>query len=164
MHAVLQTEAWAGVLAWAKRADFPSHAVVVRPLGGPAEAIRKGLATVPALEAAFAWAAQLSPDGQVQLETDMRAHMNPTRMALIGVATRDLVKRMSTLCPQCESPGFGVGRKLRGLPCEECGTPTKGVRAHLMTCVACEHQEEVAVSQRVAAADRCPVCNVSDPP
>lgn len=47
-------------------------------------------------------------DGRVLLETDMRAHCNPTRMAAIRQLSFLLVRRLSSLCPSCGAPGWAV--------------------------------------------------------
>jgi len=50
------------------------------------------------------------PDGRVWLETDMRAHCNPTRMRSIRRLGIALVRRLQTPCSECGSPGLGADR------------------------------------------------------
>ncbi|MEB3263441.1 MAG: DUF6671 family protein [Synechococcus sp.] len=149
--------------AWLARIGFPSHAVIVRPRhpAQPGEAVAKGLRDHAAVEAAIRRAAQASADGQVQLETDMRAHCNPTRMAAIRRLGVRLVRRLSSLCPRCGSPGWGVLERPRGLPCAWCHSPTDLVRAEIHGCVACGHQQERPRPDGLETADpgRCGFCN-----
>ena len=79
---------------WLGRVGFPSHALIVRPnQGDGAMPVHKGLQTAPALEAAIAEARRTSADGLALVETDMRAHLNPTRMAAIRALAFRLVRR-----------------------------------------------------------------------
>jgi len=40
-------------------------------------------------------------DGKARIETDMRAHQNPTRQIMIRVIARKLARRLSAPCTQC---------------------------------------------------------------
>jgi hypothetical protein len=51
--------------------------------------------------------------GTAFVETDMRAHRNPTRMRAIKRATLDLVRRFRSPCPVCAAPGFAVTERPR---------------------------------------------------
>ena len=141
---------------------FPSHGLIVRPnVGGTEAALVKGIVDLPALTSAIAAAAALSDDGRARVETDMRAHLNPTRMkSLTGLAAR-LSERLSTRCPICAAPGWGRVKAIRGLPCEMCDTPTEWVMFEVFCCAACTHQEERprpdGLTQTGAA--NCPECN-----
>lgn len=64
----------------------------------------KDVTDAVALEAAVRDAVRLC--GAIFVEADMRAHRNPTRMAAIERATRDLVRRFHSRCPQCDQSGF----------------------------------------------------------
>ena len=66
--------------------------------------------------------------GQVFIETDVCAHANPTRMDHIRLATEDLVKKLCSLCPTCGAPGFWIVERVAGLPCADCGAPTRETR------------------------------------
>lgn len=54
----------------------------------------KGIGDEAALAEAFAECAAHSDDGWVHLETDLRAHMNPTRMASIARVSERLIARL----------------------------------------------------------------------
>jgi hypothetical protein len=58
------------------------------------EWVFKGLADVPSLIEAMRACAAQSRDGRVHLESDLRAHMNPTRMASVARVGERLVQRL----------------------------------------------------------------------
>lgn len=145
---------------FADRAGFPDHALVMRPGEPDDPRTRKGIRSHDQLRAAFDEMRRMSASGAVFVESDLRAHMHPTRMALIADAGADLVRRLSTMCPACGLPGFGASQSLPGLPCSACGTPTDEPRADLYACVACECSEERARPGPVTAnPGHCPYCN-----
>lgn len=137
----LLTDDWAAAKAFAKQAGFPAHHLVVRPESEYDPRIRKGIAAWAELEAVFAWALAESANGRVFVETDVRAHANPTRMDNIRLAAEDLVKKLCSLCPACGTPGFWIVERVDGLPCEACGAPTRETRAEVHGCVKCAHRE-----------------------
>lgn len=149
------------LLPFLARIGFPAHAVIVRPKGrGDALGLVKGITDPDALARAVAAASALSEEGRALVETDMRAHLNPTRMTTIGVVARALALRAARLCPGCGTPGFGAIAALRGLPCEDCGAPTRRLRAELYGCRKCGFEcvrRERPPGLRAAAlwCDRC---------
>lgn len=130
-----------GLTEVAKHAGFPAHGLVLRPESENDPRLRKGLCSWPQLERAFAEARQESSNGKVFVESDLRAHMHPTRMANIGAAARDLLIRARSCCPACNAPGFGVVATVPGLPCRDCGDATDGARAEELGCAFCSHRE-----------------------
>lgn len=146
--------------AFARRAAFPTHGLVVRPDRDDDPRLRKGLAEWTALHDAFEQALGESEASTVFVETDLRAHMNPTRMATIGRATENLIERMQSACPRCGSPGFWRIERVAGLPCGECGSPTDEAIAERWGCVAGDHPQirECGLG-RVADPSRCSTCN-----
>jgi hypothetical protein len=141
-------------------AGFPGHALIVRPNAGDG-AIRKGITDPGVLHEAIADAARQSADGQARVETDMRAHFNPTRMTEIGRLAAAFAERIACLCPACGAPGFGVVRTEPGLPCAECDTPTGLVRTIVSGCVRCDYQTTAGRPDGLKAASpaNCPECN-----
>jgi hypothetical protein len=148
--------------AFLSRILFPSHAVIVRPeQGADAFNVIKGVSDWRLVDAAVSKMAAVSDTGRAFVQTDMRAHVNPTRMTSIGFVARALALRAARLCPACAAPGFGVEDVLRGLPCEECGAPTRLVRAELHRCRLCGFEttkRERPASMR-AEATWCDQCN-----
>jgi hypothetical protein len=144
----------------AARAGFPEHGLVVRPGGTEDPRIVKGLRTVADLEAAFANAVHASADGTAFVESDLRAHQHPTRMDMIGRAGLDLAARLTSACPACGSPGFGLLRLRTGLPCAACGTPTGETAAEVHACVKCAFREDRPREGALRAdPGSCPECN-----
>lgn len=82
---------------WLRRVGFPSHALIARPYIGSGELAR-------ALELCVG----ASSDGHIWLETDMRAHCNPTRRAAIRTLAFRLVRRIASLCLACGAPGWAL--------------------------------------------------------
>ncbi|HYC05864.1 MAG TPA: DUF6671 family protein [Azospirillaceae bacterium] len=163
-HAVLAPDAPADELDRTLAAmRFPSHAVIVLPDNPAAGAsfVAKGLRSIDAVAAALRGAADASMNGRARVETDMRAHMNPTRMRVIRAAATRLALRLATPCPACAAPGWGRAGLVPGLPCGWCGTPTSVPRAEALACAACGHRAERPLRNAPAAADpgRCPECN-----
>jgi hypothetical protein len=147
---------------WLRAVDFPRHALIVRPHAGMGAAvIGKGIRDWVTLRSALRMAASEAPQGEVQLETDMRAHCNPTRMASIRQLSFRLVRRIASPCPSCRSPGWGRIDTVPGLPCSWCGQPTALTRAEIYGCVRCDHRQEVPRRDGLRQADpgHCPHCN-----
>ena len=99
----------------------------------------KGLSTVEAVIDAMDREARRSEDGLAVLYSDMRAHRNPTRMKVLRALAWKLAKRLATLCPACEAPGFGHIDSRRGMACESCGQPTHWIDFEVDGCAACGH-------------------------
>ena len=149
-------------MAFAEAAKFPEHGLVV--LGAqdekpaPALALFKKIDDAAELEAAVSKVIGIC--GSAFVETDMRAHRNPTRMTAIGRAASDLVRRNNSLCPVCQWPGYDVTEQIKGLPCSLCGEPTDVIRAEILSCRKCTHREERAVAVRDQAdPGQCAQCN-----
>lgn len=150
------------LLAWLAAVGFPGHGLLVRP-GRTQErlpAVAKGIQTLPDLRQAMRTAV-VAGDGRVLLETDMRAHRNPTRMASIRQLSFRLVRRLGRLCPACAAPGWGLVGSEPGLPCGWCGTPTERTQWELFGCMRCGERQRLPRSDGLRQADpgQCPRCN-----
>ncbi|KAB3532854.1 DUF6671 family protein [Alkaliphilus serpentinus] len=146
---------------FALTAGFPEHGVVISTKEPNRSEIYKGITTKKDLEDAVSLALLKSIDGEFSIETDMRALYNPTRMKVIEAATRDLVKKIYTLCPKCLWPGFQLMERRPGLPCEWCGMPTELTLSLLYSCKKCGFKEEKLYPDGIKKADpgRCNYCN-----
>jgi len=159
-HAHRLVTRWDEVEAFAREAGFPEHHLVLRPQTADDPRIVKGLHDWDALEAAFAYAHDIASDGGVFIENDLRAYANPTRMALIRRAAEDLAARLGSTCPDCDAPGFWPVDQLRGLPCADCGAPTREARAQVLGCVRCScRRERELPGAGLADPGRCDYCN-----
>jgi len=154
------TAAWEDAKVFAQVAGFPHHRLVARPERKDDPRIRKGIADWADLKAAFHWACGETASGSVFLETDMRAHANPTRMENIRAAAEDLARKMASPCPACGVPGFWLVERVTGLPCADCGAPTRETRAQVYGCPKCEHRAyREWAHPRYADPGRCDYCN-----
>lgn len=144
-------------------ADLPRHALVVasRVPRVRGEGIAKGLRDPAALTAAVRTAAAASADGTAIVTTDLRAHMNPTRMATLARLAEALCARLATPCPGCGAPGYGRLRDEPGLPCGWCGTPTRQSRGTLFGCAVCDRRDLRPRADGATSADpgACASCN-----
>ena len=147
---------------WLHKVHFPSHGLFVRPNSGlQPNLLFKGLTSRMALREAVKRCAQASADGSAHVETDMRAHMNPTRLQVIAELAQRLGRRLATPCPECGTPGWGLVGVAPGLPCELCGLPTDGVREEIHGCPRCPLQQQRPRSdgKQTAYAGDCKWCN-----
>jgi hypothetical protein len=145
---------------FAADAGFPSHGIVLRPEHENHPGIRKGLVSWPALLAGFQALVSDSPSGRVFAELDHRAHLNPTRQQMILRAAENLLARIASTCPACDAPGYWMKEHVAGLPCEECGAPTRLPIATIWRCELCGHSDvREEPPDRTADPSRCDYCN-----
>lgn len=89
--------------------DWPATRAMVTPadpgLGVMPAHVYKGIDTAESLATALRSCAALSDDGCAHLETDLRAHMNPSRMASVALVGQ-------RLCMRLQQEGYGVARRL----------------------------------------------------
>lgn len=130
------------LLQFAAGTQFPSHALVLRPnVWKPGEPIYPGIDNAKNLAYYYQLARKQSPDGLVWVATDMRAHVNPTRMAEIGLLARKLAHRLSTPCPMCHAPGWGPVGKDQRLSRNYYGQPSQQTESETYGCVLCDHTQ-----------------------
>ncbi len=147
---------------FAERARFPEHGLIVMGCRdeqpAPELMLNKDVTDTGALETAVREAVRRC--GAAFVEADMRAHRNPTRMAAIGRATRDLARRFHSRCPNCDQPGFDVTERISGLPCAWCGEPTRVIMAEVLICQSCGHKAERSVATYPTTdPGQCDGCN-----
>lgn len=148
------------ILEFGKTTQFPSHALILRPnLWEDKKVCFKGIQSIDELYDAFQKSRFVSLDKRVWVETDMRAHKNPTRMEHLRKFAEELAQRLATPCPDCKIPGWGPVEAINGLNCAECGAETELVRAVVWGCCRCRHKELIPVDQTLAEPQYCPLCN-----
>lgn len=147
---------WSDARTFAAASGFPSHALVVST-APDAVPIAKGVCDEETLARMVANA--VAREGRAWLETDMRAHVNPTRMAMIGRAAEQLAARLASPCPSCGAPGWWPGTSVPGRPCADCGQPTRLPVAQRWQCGRCGHEEQRPVGERTADPADCDHCN-----
>jgi hypothetical protein len=136
---------------------FPEHAVILKV---PSTSIvHKGLIDMTIFESVFLSLIELHPF--LILETDMRAHLNPTRRSVIREATHGLLKKIQSNCPQCNTPGYCITKVVAGLPCGACHFPTRSILKQVYQCQKCAYGEEKMYPRGIMVEDPmyCDACN-----
>jgi len=133
--AATKVEDFNQLLKFAKQAMFPMHGLILKSkLGGFMDMV-KGIVDWSILNSTYH--KLKNKYGEVYVETDMRAHLNPLRMNVIREVALDLVERLNRRCPNCGIPGFGITGTLAGLPCRECNNATNSKLANILECTNC---------------------------
>jgi hypothetical protein len=128
------------LIQFCERADFPSHAIILRKSKDDLTGMVKGINNLELLKATYHQL--INAYGTAYVETDMRALYNPSRMAVIEKATHKLLEKINSRCPACQTPGFGVSGATPGLPCRDCGASTQSTLSHRYSCLKCSYTEE----------------------
>jgi hypothetical protein len=128
------------LIEFADQIGFPTHGLILSKLKDEKTEIHKGITDIENLKNSFEllWAKYNS----VYVETDMRAMFNPTRMNVIKNATKKLVQKIKSTCPQCKTPGFGITDSKKGLKCSLCGLPTDSILSYIYICNHCQFSKE----------------------
>lgn len=143
-----------------KKADFPNHALIVRPESGSAPESIKGIRDIDVLSQAIKKISSTSQSGYVVIESDLRAMCSPSRQRNIEKAAELLALRVSQLCPGCGAPGWGCVEYERGVRCSACGTLNEpALRQEKLGCVACEYVELGKVLAEDIDPANCINCN-----
>ena len=141
-----------------KKADFPNHALIVKPNSGPGAI--KGIRDLVGLEEAIKKSRDLSTDGQAIIESDLRAMCSPSRQKNIAAVGLKLVQRLSRTCPECQTPGWGLKSYIRGVECSQCGDLSEdAISREIMGCFKCEFTVLGAVINLTLDPARCMSCN-----
>lgn len=128
------------LIDFANHSKFPSHKLILRKTKDDFNEIFKGIGDWQTLLTTFS--RLLKNTTSICVETDMRAMNNPTRMSVIHSGIKKLIDKINSLCPSCNSPGFGVSHIQAGLPCKLCGAPTKSILSEIHRCLRCAFQFE----------------------
>lgn len=154
-----EVSSWDELMEFAEKSEFPSHALILKKHKDDLEQMVKGIQSEEQLKKVYTL---LKDDqGRAFVETDMRAHFNPTRMRVIDKAAYELIKKMKSNCPQCGYPGFQVQEVKRGLPCKVCGTPTNSIISKTLKCKKCGYGKEIMFPDKKTREDPmyCDICN-----
>jgi hypothetical protein len=144
---------------FAEQAGFPEHGLILRKSREDTNELYKGIRDPDQLYKLFG--ELIGRYGSVYVETDMRAMHNPTRREVIKKAAEKLIRKIQSVCPECNTPGFGITRVEKGLPCSLCGFPTISVKAHFFECGACGFQKQDQFPNKKELEDPmyCSRCN-----
>jgi len=128
------------LLDFAAMVNFPTHGLILKGLNDTTNNVHKGIVDQNQLIQSFNDLKK--QNSLVQVETDMRAMYNPTRMSVIKTLAKKLVKKIQSTCPNCKMPGFDITDIRGGLTCSLCGIPTKSTIAHISVCSHCGFTKE----------------------
>jgi hypothetical protein len=147
------------LLAFADVVKFPSHGLILYQSKTDNSYIVKGITDLEDLKKSFHL--MLEKCNTVYAETDMRALYNPSRMKVIETATRKLILKINSLCPQCSSPGFEIADVKKGLKCSLCSSPTRSALSYTYICQHCQHikEEMYPHKKRTEEPMYCDYCN-----
>ena len=147
------------LIDFAKRVKFPSHGLIIRKAKEDSNLITKGITDWDQLKNIFNQL--LNKYGIVYIETDMRAMYNPTRMSVIEKGDQKLIYKIRSICPQCNTPGFGITNATQGLLCKLCGFPTRSTFSYIYTCNKCSFTREELYPHKKLKEDPsyCDNCN-----
>ncbi|PQB06469.1 hypothetical protein BST83_04240 [Polaribacter filamentus] len=147
------------LLEFAESVKFPSHGLILRKSKTDYSDIIKGITKLQDLKKAFHLL--YKNFNGVYVETDMRAMYNPSRMTIIENATKKLVDKVNSCCPQCNIPGFGVTDAKKGLECSLCGSATNSTLSYIYICQHCQYTKEEMYPHKKSTEDPmyCDYCN-----
>ena len=162
-HSHIEVSSLKEALKFGRQCGFPSHGMVVRPNTAVDNnlVLFKGITSEKTLQEALTISLSASLDGKALIETDMRATYNPKRMKVIEKATINLLNKIRSLCPECNWPAFEITEWIKGLPCENCSLPTRGISKHIYLCKKCSHEKEIEFPDGEKFSDPgfCDFCN-----
>lgn len=141
-----------------EKVGFPEHALTIQTNNDKsviAKGVRDKKLLYKFLERGFKY------ENELFIATDMRAMMNPTRMAVIAELADKLAQRIATVCAICASPGFGLSTTIGHLPCAYCDSDTTFYAEEVWSCVNCHHKEFRSRKDGLLKADPtyCDYCN-----
>jgi len=143
-----------------EKADFPNHALIVRTNTQIKSSCIKGITDYEQLMDAIDTSSQLSPNGFVVIESDLRAMHSPSRQRNIEEVAKLLARRVNLLCPNCRMPGWGRVGYEKGLKCSECELENPdAIRQEKLGCVKCDHVELGKVIFSTLNPAQCNFCN-----
>jgi hypothetical protein len=144
---------------FASISKFPSHGLILRKSKNDFRDTVKGITDADQLNNVFSNI--IANNDTAYIETDMRAMYNPTRMNVIKNATLKLANKINKLCPNCETPGFGITDSKHGLPCELCSFPTRSTLSYIYTCQKCNYikEEKYPNGKQTEEPMYCDICN-----
>ncbi len=142
-----------------KKVNFPTQGVILKDSPDEFNNLVKGIVDKEYLIETYH--DFISKYGKAFIETDMRALYNPTRMKRLELLAQKLADKVKSLCPICQTPGFGIVKANSELPCGLCGTPTKSILSYQLGCLKCDHSKDELFPKGKEVEDPmyCDICN-----
>ena len=144
---------------FAYEAGFPEHHLLLRPQSENDLRVKKGIANSGELKQAFEECQKQASNQTVFAENDLRAFCNPTRQSMIRLAAQDLLSKIQSNCPLCETPGFSMTEHVSGLLCSACRKQTKLAKSFTWCCEKCDFKLNQPNKMLFADPSRCDFCN-----
>lgn len=149
------------LMEFAVDAGFPSHHLMLRPQNASDPRVIKGIQDADTLKSAFIHALLESSNGKVFVENDLRAYCNPTRRLMIEQATEDLARKLLSLCPACQMPGYWKIKSETDLAYIAGSSPAREPEHQIWQCQHCQHTTHQTTSQTQETDSK--VCDNSNP-
>ncbi|WP_423739409.1 DUF6671 family protein [Cryobacterium zongtaii] len=136
---------------------FPAQGVIVQSTKAGLTTAHKNITDLDQLEQTVH--AMLTNGSTVTVLPDYRAHHAPSRADTIRTLCAQMARRLTTECPTCQTPGFGHVEVEHGLPCSQCGSPTRVIAADIHACGKCDHRTRIPRDNTRADPAWCDYCN-----
>lgn len=141
-----------------RKADFPNHRLIIKTAESPTTFSVKGIGDLQTLEESLREGFGKYPE--LIVESDLRAHYSPSRMANIALAARKLALRLSNCCPECQTPGWGIVSYSKGLACSDCGEVSEdALKSEVLGCAKCSFKTQGVILAEEIDPSRCNYCN-----
>jgi hypothetical protein len=137
--------------------DFPNHGIIIKLSKEGSQKYIKEISTDSELETVLLMA--FGEGWLVEVESDLRAHRNPTRRKVIRKAGERLVEELKLTCPKCASIGQIIKKRIEGVQCANCGIPSRQVKSYLRSCYFCQHEWEQDLKNPPIDPQFCSWCN-----
>ncbi len=143
-----------------EQVKFPSHALIVSATSNDGvQHFEKAIQDITVLKESINRLFALSKNGLVKVQTDMRAHLNPTRMNFIKKCALKFLDELKKTCPKCNYPQFNITQTMRGLPCYNCNAPTQSIKTYIYRCKNCNYTLQKENEKEFEAPMYCEICN-----
>ena len=141
-----------------RKADFPNHRLIIKTPESPTTFSIKGIGDLETLEESLRKGFGMYPE--LIVESDLRAHYSPSRMANIALVARKLALRLSKRCPECHTPGWGIVSYIKGLACSDCGEVSEdALKSEVLGCTKCSFSLQGELLAEEIDPSRCNYCN-----
>jgi hypothetical protein len=140
------------------KAGFPKHKLIIRSQDKPVSFCVKGISNKQELDLAIS--SGFKDFSELVIENDLRAHCSPSRQKNISALAEKLALRLSNLCPECHTPGWGLISHRKGLPCQECGEISESALAQeIQGCGHCDFTKPGKTLAESIDPAQCQLCN-----
>ena len=140
-----------------KAVDFPVQGVILQAQGEGRISVYKDFTDIEHLR--HTTETLLGESSSLIALPDHRAHRSPSRADTIRRLCAQMATRLSTHCPNCNTPGFGQVDIEHGVPCSLCGEATQVIAADIHGCGNCSYLLRSRRPLQSADPTWCDSCN-----